>query len=276
MAYISLKDTSFTYPNGFTAVDNVSLEIERGENVAIIGQNGAGKTTTVKLMNGLGKPTQGTVMIGDMNTRDHTTAQISRVVGYVFQNPDDQIFHSSVISEVEFGPQILKFDEAKKKSLIDYALEITGLENQRETNPYDLPLSIRKFVTIAAIIAMDTPVMIFDEPTAGQDLEGVSRLARILGELHGQGKTVITITHDMEFVAECFSRVIVMADKKIVTSGTPREIFWNFGALELAMLKQPYISRLCRKLGLPGDIIRMDEAVEQLASGLRPHTQDHG
>ena len=266
MAYISFQDVSFTYPNGFTAVDNIRLEIEKGENVAIVGQNGAGKTTTVKMMNGLGKPTQGAVTIGGMNTKEHTTARLSRVVGYVFQNPDDQIFHSTVMAEVGFGPQILKFDEAKKKEFIDRALEMTGLTGHRETNPYDLPLSVRKFITIASIIAMDNEVMIFDEPTAGQDLEGVRRLSRILKQLHEQGKTVITITHDMEFVAASFERVIVMANKKVVISGTPREIFWNFEALESAMLKQPYISRLCRSLRIPGNIIHMEEAVAAIVS----------
>jgi energy-coupling factor transport system ATP-binding protein len=221
------------------------------------------------MMNGLGKPTQGTVMIGSMDTRKHTTAQMSRVVGYVFQNPDDQIFHATVISEVEFGPQILQFDEARKKKFVDRALELTGLSQQRETNPYDLPLSVRKFVTIASIIALDSEVMIFDEPTAGQDLEGVRRLSHILNELHGMGKTVITITHDMEFVAACFERVIVMANKKVVTSGTPREIFWNFDVLDTAMLKQPYISRLCRSLNIPGNIIHMNEAIAAITDRLR-------
>src|SRR5690606_25786073 len=102
---------------------------------------------------------KGAVMVGDMDTREYTTAQMSRVVGYVFQNPDDQIFHPTVISEVEFGPRILKFDEKKKDELVNYALEITGLKEYREENPYDLPHSIRKFVTIASIIAMDSQVM---------------------------------------------------------------------------------------------------------------------
>ena len=215
MSYIKIRDVSFMYPNGVLAVENINLDIEKGENIAIIGQNGAGKTTTVKLLNGLLKPTKGAVMVGDMDTREYTTAQMSRVVGYVFQNPDDQIFHPTVISEVEFGPRILKFDEKKKDELVNYALEITGLKEYREENPYDLPHSIRKFVTIASIIAMDSQVMIFDEPTAGQDLVGIQRLSDILKEMLQKGKTLITITHDMEFVAENFDRVIVMANKRL-------------------------------------------------------------
>lgn len=264
MAYINLKDVSFEYPGGFLAVDNINIEIEKGENVAIIGQNGAGKTTTVKMMNRLEKPTKGDVMIGDMNTKNYTTAQVSRVVGYVFQNPDDQIFHSTVVSEIEFGPRMMKLSPEQIEERVSYALKITDLEKFRDTNPYDLPLSIRKFVTIAAVIAMDTDVLIFDEPTAGQDLKGNRCLSEILRILKESGKTIITISHDMEFVASNFDRVIVMANKKVVTSGTPKEIFWDFDALDKAKLKQPYISALCCELGIEGNIISMGEAVDAI------------
>lgn len=264
MAHVSLKDVTFTYPNGYVAIDNINIGIQKGENVAIVGQNGAGKTTTVKMCNGLLKPTRGDVLIGEINTKDYTTAQVSRKVGYVFQNPDDQIFHSTVYDEVVFGPKMMKLPPEKTQALTEHALKVTGMDVYREENPYNLPLSTRKFVTIASIIAMDTEVMIFDEPTAGQDLDGNSRLADILKELHGQGKTVITISHDMEFVAANFERVIVMANKKVVTSGTPQEIFWDFAALEEAMLKQPYISQLCRSLNLGTGIIHLEEAVKAI------------
>ena len=264
MAYIEMKDVSFEYPGGFLAVDGINIQIEKGENVAIVGQNGAGKTTTVKMLNGLHRPSKGNVIIGDMNTKDYTTAQVSRVVGYVFQNPDDQIFHSSVISEVEFGPKMLGLDQEKLNAQVEYALKITGMDAYRDENPYNLPLSTRKFVTIAAIIAMDTDVMIFDEPTAGQDRKGNIMLGEILRDLHKRGKTVITISHDMEFVVQNFARVIVMATKKVVTSGTPREVFWNFPALKKAMLKQPYVSRLCNTLGVGKEVITMEEAVDAI------------
>lgn len=261
MAYLSFKNVSFEYPGGYLAVDDICLDVEKGENIAIVGQNGAGKTTTVKMCNRLLSPTKGDVIIGELNTKNHTTAQVSRVVGYVFQNPDDQIFHSSVESEVAFGPKMMKLPEEQLQKQVDYALDITGLKEFREENPYNLPLSVRKFVTIAAIIAMDTAVMIFDEPTAGQDLNGNRRLEEILKELQAREKTLITISHDMEFVANNFKRVIVMAQRKIVTEGTPEEIFWNFEALEHAKLMQPYVSRITKGLGLPENIIHMEEAV---------------
>lgn len=266
MRDLVLKDVSFSYPGGFLAVDNINMEIKAGENVAIVGQNGAGKTTTVKMMNGLLKPTKGDVLVGDMNTKDYTTAQVSRVVGYVFQNPDDQIFHSTVEGEVRYGPKTMKLSMEEEDRRVKEALEITGMDVYKDENPLNLPLSMRKFVTIAAVIAMGTEILIFDEPTAGQDIEGNKRLSSILKQLHEQGKTVITISHDMEFVAANFDKVIVMAKKKVVRSGTPQEIFWDFESLEYAMLKQPYVSRVCKALGIEGNIIDIDGAIEGIMS----------
>lgn len=264
MAYIKVDKVCYEYPGGFLAIDGVSLQIKKGENVAIVGQNGAGKTTLVKLLNALLSPTQGSVLIGDLNTKDHTTAQVSRHVGYVFQNPDDQIFHSTVIDEVAFGPKVLKFSEDMQKKLVDKALAMTGMKRYRNENPYNLPLSMRKFVTIASIIAMDCQTMIFDEPTAGQDEIGNKRLAKIIQTLSEQDKTLITISHDMVFVADHFDRVVVMANKKIIADGSTKDVFWNFPILEEAMLKQPYVSRICQQLGLCRQVIHMDEAVDTI------------
>jgi energy-coupling factor transport system ATP-binding protein len=111
---------------------------------------------------------------------------------------------------------------------------------------------------------MDTEVIILDEPTAGQDLEGNQRLRAIINAMQQKGKTLITISHDMEFVVENFSRVIVMADKKVVCDGTPESVFWNFDALERARLKQPYVSRICRRLGIGTGVIRMEEAISAI------------
>ena len=249
MRDLILKDVSYSYPGGFLAVDQINMEIKAGDNVAIVGQNGAGKTTTVKMMNGLLHPTKGDVLVGDMNTKDYTTAQISRIVGYVFQNPDDQIFHATVESEVRFGPKTLKLSKEEEDKRVQEALEITGMDRFKDENPLNLPLSTRKFVTIAAVIAMGTEILIFDEPTAGQDVEGNKMLSGILQKLHEQGKTVITISH-------------VMAKKKIVRSGTPAEIFCDFETLEKAMLKQPYVSRVCKALHIEGNIISIEDAIE--------------
>lgn len=262
--FIFLENVSFEYPGGFKALDSVNIAIEKGDNIAIVGQNGAGKTTAAKMCNRLLCPASGNVFVDGKNTRDHTTAQISRIAGYVFQNPDDQIFNSTIESEIEFAPKMTGLSEERVKALVKDALEITGLTKERFENPYNLPLSARKFITIASVIAMDTQAIILDEPTAGQDMEGNRRLKTIIKTMLERGKTLITISHDMEFVAENFSRLIVMADKKVITHGSPREVFWNLDALKKAHLKQPSVSRICHRLGIKDHVINLEEAANAI------------
>lgn len=260
MSEIILNKVNYTYPNGSLAADDISLHIKSGENAAVIGKNGAGKTTLAKMLNGLLKPQQGDVFIGNRNTKDYTTAQISKLAGYVFQNPDEQIFHATVEKEVAFAPKRMKL---KKEDIIrrtQEALKRTKLEEYREENPYNLPLSLRKFVTIAAVLAMEPDIYIFDEPTAGQDMEGNRKLTELLRYLHSKGKTMITITHDMEFVAENCKKIIVMANNKIIRTGSPEEIFRDMEVMKEANLKPPSVSRICTQLGFPGPIHTRDAA----------------
>jgi energy-coupling factor transport system ATP-binding protein len=264
MSYLTLNDVTYCYPNGFKAVENVSMSFEKGESVAIVGQNGAGKTTTVKMMNGLTKPTQGDVIIDGLNTKDYTTAQISKKVGYVFQNPDDQIFHENVKSEIRFGPKNLGFSEQKIEENVMKAAELTGIVPFLDIHPYNLPYSMKKFVTIASVIAMDTDTIILDEPTAGQDSLAIKRLGYIIDSLVQEGKTIITITHDMEFVVNNFDRVIVMANKRVVQDSHKQDVFWNHGVLEEAMLKQPHISRLCNTLNVNEKVLDINQMINVL------------
>lgn len=256
---IEFKDVSFQYPNGFSAVENVSFEINKGEAIAIIGQNGAGKTTTVKMINGLLKPTHGTVLIDGMDTKDYTTAQLSKIAGYVFQNPDDQIFHNNVEDEIRFGPkkQGLSEEEIVKKT--EWAAKLCGLSEQMQENPYNLPLSIRKFVSIASVLAMDDKILILDEPTAGQDLIGINRLENILTELKKENKTVVTITHDMEFAVNNFKKIFVMSHKNLLRVGNAKEIFSDDELLKDSMLKKTYIGDLCDRLNLNETAVTIEE-----------------
>ena len=262
MSFIEVRGLSFIYPDNTVALDDISLDMEKGENVAIIGQNGAGKTTMVKMLNGLLKPTKGDVNIGGWNTKDYTTAQMSRKVGYVFQNPMEQIFHNNVYDEIIFGPKKLKYSDNEIKKAAENAIEMTGLNEYIKENPYNLPYSIRKFVTIAAIIAMNTEVIIMDEPTAGQDLKGIKILNGLIGKLLEQGKTVITITHDMEFVVNNFERIIVMANKKIIGDNNKREIFKQDDILIQGKIKLPYISELAKELSMNRSILTIDDFVK--------------
>lgn len=264
LSFVTIKNVSFSYPNGHKAIEDINMTFQQGESVSIIGQNGAGKTTLVKTINGLLKPTAGEIIVDNWNTKDYTTAQMSKKVGYVFQNPDDQIFHNDVYSEIEFGPKNLKLSEEQIKNNVNKSAELTGMTPFLEDNPYDLPFSVRKFVTIASVIAMDTKVVILDEPTAGQDLFGMKQIANIIKELKKQGKTVITITHDMEFTVDNFERVIVMANRKKIADDNVRSIFWDLDILDKAMLKQPHISRLVNSSSLDAKVLKIPELVEKL------------
>ena len=262
MALVEVKNISFKYPNGYLAVDDVSFSIEAGENIAIVGQNGAGKTTTVKMLNGLTKPCSGDVLINGESTKQYTTAQMARKVGYVFQNPDDQIFNSTVYKEIEYGLKKMGVSMEESERRIKDAADLTGMTKYLEMNPYDLPLSIRKFVTIASVIASNCDVMIFDEPTAGQDLDGLERLSKLNKILTERGKAIVTITHDMEFVAENYERVIVMCQKKVIADGLAKDVFFEKEIMNRAMLKQPALVRAASRLGMDRNTLDIREVAE--------------
>ena len=263
MDAIRFEHVTFAYDNGFVAVDDISLTIRSGEKVAIIGQNGAGKTTAVKMMNGLLRPKSGKIMVFGEDASKKTTATLSKKVGYVFQNPGDQIFNQSVYSEIAYSLRYLRMQQEEIERRVTEAAQICHLADDLQTNPYDLPFSIRKFVTIASVVAMDADVGILDEPTAGQDLLGLLYQKEIIERLHGSGKTVITISHDMEFVIENFDRIIVMADKKIVGDAHKQEIFWDFELLDKAALKQPVVAQLANRLEMKRNIITIDDFVSE-------------
>src|SRR5512147_1644990 len=149
---IEVSDLSFVYPSGVEALRDISLTIESGEQVAIVGQNGAGKTSLVKHFNGLLKPTSGQVFIGDWNTKDHSVAKLARRVGYVFQNPDEQLFSRNVGIEVAFGPRNLGYSPERIETSVRDALAMTELSDKTEMNPYDLSATWRKMVALASII----------------------------------------------------------------------------------------------------------------------------
>ncbi|MBR2671324.1 MAG: ABC transporter ATP-binding protein [Oscillospiraceae bacterium] len=261
---IELKKVSFSYPNGFEAVHEVDLRIEEGEKVAIVGQNGAGKTTTVKLMNGLNLPSSGDVLVDGINTKDKTCAFMSKYVGYVFQNPDDQIFNSSVRKELEYMPKYTKMDTKEMNRRVERAVELTGIQKYIDSNPFDIPYPIRKFVTIASIIVSDPKYFIFDEPTAGQDLHGMKQLGYLIDELQKEGKAIITITHDMEFAVNNFTRVVAMAHKQVIKDGTREDTFWDLDVIRESRIKQPVIAELAHDLGVDGNVLFCDELVAKL------------
>jgi energy-coupling factor transport system ATP-binding protein len=262
---INITDLHFTYPTGLEALQSVSLNIDSGEQVAIVGQNGAGKTTLVRHFNGLLKPTSGSVTIGDWDTTKYSVAKLASRVGYVFQNPDEQLFSRDVLTEIEFGPKNLGYKKNKIDELVERALVLTELTDKKETNPYDLSPTWRKMVALASIIAMDTPIVIFDEPTTGQDFTNVTRIANVIAELKKEGKTVITITHDIDFCAENFERVIALSNGKVLLDGEVHEVLGQEEILAQTYVDPPQLTRLGKLLNLKEAVINQEEFLSVIA-----------
>lgn len=263
MGKLEIQDLHFSYTEGEEILKGINLVLE-GDSTAIIGQNGAGKTTFVKLLKGLLRPTSGKILYNGKDLSGLTVAQIAKNIGMVFQNPNDQIFKNTVIDEVMFGPlQIgMSREEARKRS--EDALEMVGLSGLQKVNPYDLGLSERKLVSIAAILAMNPDVIIFDEPTIAQDYAGKTRIGNIVKKLRNEGKLVLTIIHDMDFVAEYFDRAVVFAKGNVLLDGTPEVVFAEAEVLEKAYLEQPNVTKLCHALGQEKIFLTTDAYVEYM------------
>ena len=236
---ITCDEVEFEYPGGTTALRGVSLTLGQQERVALIGQNGAGKSTLSKLLNGLLRPTAGSILLEGKDTAEFRTDEIARQVGYVFQNPDDQIFSKTVKEECEYALKRIGLSETERNRRVEEALSVCGLLNQTETNPLDLPLAQRKFVAIAAVLAMNPNYVILDEPTAG--------------------KSVIAVSHDMRFVIENFSRIVVMSQGTIICDSSVSEAFVDDQVLAEAKLNVPPAVALARSAGAPKGLLKMNQ-----------------
>jgi energy-coupling factor transport system ATP-binding protein len=261
MVDIRIDSLSYTYPGGVTALSGVTLVIPYGESLALIGQNGSGKTTLAKHLSGLLKPTSGAVQVGDWDTREQSVASLARRVGYVFQNPDDQLFQSTVRSEVSFGPKNLGWAKERITARVEEVLEVVKLSQAAERHPYDLSPGERKRVALAAVLAMDTPVIVMDEPTTGQDYAGTELVGQIVDALHTHGKTVITITHDIDFCAEHCHRVIVMDEGRVLLDGPSRQVLDQAELLAHSMVEPPQLIRLAALLKMERIPLTVEEFI---------------
>ena len=261
---IDVQNLVFTYEGGVEALRGINLVIEPAERVAIVGQNGAGKTTLVKHFNGLLRPTSGNVLVGDLDTRGAAVSTLAARVGYVFQNPDEQLFCKTVEEEIAFGPKNLGYAPERVATLVSDALELTDLAGRKEENPYDLSPSWRKMVAMASIVAMDTPVIVLDEPTTGQDALNIGRIANIVHTLHARGKTVITITHDIDFCAENFERLIALAQGQVILDAPMVRGLAERELLASTYVEQPQLTRLGARLKLPRTIATPEDFLAAL------------
>jgi energy-coupling factor transporter ATPase len=271
---IEVKDLTHTYEGGIQALSGISLTVGQGEFVAIVGQNGAGKSTLVKHLNGLLKPTSGKVTINGLDTRQHDVRELSRQVGYVFQNPDHQIFCSTVAEEIGYGLKSLGLSEAEQQERISEALDIVDLGEKRDQHPFSLGKGERQKVAVASILAIAPPVMVIDEPTTGLDWRGAVRMMELIRSLHEQGHTIIMITHSMKIVAEYAERVVLLNQGRVMMDANPSGIFEDLSALRKAYLESPSIILLARKLadlGCPTNILTVAQMVRAIA-----HTLENG
>ena len=246
-ATFQVQDLRFSYVKGREVLHGLNLALDHRP-TAIIGQNGAGKTTLVRVLKGLLKPDSGEIRYQGENLETKTVAELASRVGYVFQNPDDQIFKYKVLEEVMFGPLNIGMSPQEAEASAHEALRMVGLDEKADENPYDLELSDRKMVAIASVLAMNTDVIILDEPTIAQSWNGREKIREIIQTQAAQGKLVIAILHDMDFVANSFARVIAMAHGEILADGTPAEVFRNHPVLEKAALAAPPLYELLEEL----------------------------
>ncbi len=246
-ATFQVKDLRFSYVKGREVLHGLNLALDHRP-TAIIGQNGAGKTTLVRVLKGLLKPDSGEIRYQGENLETKTVAELASRVGYVFQNPDDQIFKYKVLEEVMFGPLNIGMSPQEAEASAHEALRMVGLDEKAGENPYDLELSDRKMVAIASVLAMNTDVIILDEPTIAQSWNGREKIREIIQAKAAEGKLVIAILHDMDFVANSFARVIAMAHGEILADDTPAEIFRNHPVLEKAALAAPPLYELLEEL----------------------------
>ena len=261
---IEVNDISFSYPAGIKALNDVSLTIHHGEYVAIMGENGAGKTTLVKHFNGLLKPDSGKIFYNKEDVSDFSVATLSKKIGLVFQNPDDQLFEESVEKEISFALNNFGFKQSVIDQRVNWALNLLDLEKYRKSSPFNLSGGERKRVAMASVLAWDPDVLVLDEPTVGQDYGQKERLRHFLMQLQTQGKTVVIVTHDVEYVAESQPRIVLMAKGQIVSDGPAKQIFKAKDKLSESSVAQPELARLFSKLskhGLPDDVIDVDDAL---------------
>ncbi len=269
---IEVVGVSYTYPSGVQALRDVSLTIHRGEFLAIMGENGAGKTTLAKHFNGLLKPLKGQVFVDGVDASKVSVAALARKVGLVFQSPDDQLFSENVEEEIRFALRNFGFDKEIIEKRVDWALNLLDIERYRKSSPFILSGGERKRVALASVLAWDPEVVVLDEPTIGQDYGQKERLRHFLMQLRTQGKTTIIVSHDVEFVAECRPRIVLMADGEIIADGAAERIMTDTDALKRASVSPPEITKVFHKLseqGFPSDVIDVEEATEILHRRLK-------
>lgn len=247
---LEARNITFSYDDGTEALNNVNLKVDKGDIVALLGKNGAGKSTLFLHFNGILRPDNGEIIIDGEKLKYDKKSLIKfrQKVGLVFQNPDDQIFAPSVEEDVAFGPLNLKLPMEEVQKRVHEALERVGMARFEKKAPHHLSGGQKKRVAIAGILAMKPEIMVFDEPTAGLDPKGASKIINLLKELNEQGITIIISTHDVDLVPQYANRVYVLHEGEIIGEGTAKDIFSNKELINKANLELPIIANFFKKI----------------------------
>ncbi|MBR0473628.1 MAG: ATP-binding cassette domain-containing protein [Erysipelotrichaceae bacterium] len=236
-----IENLEHTYSSGHKALIDINLDIYKQEITAIIGQNGSGKTTLSKHFNGLLRPTAGKIFVNGKDVASRRVSEMAREVGYVFQNPNYQLFCPTVLEEIRFGLKNLKLSDEEIKARSREVIEEFDLRGMVKKQPVTLSSGSKKIVALASVYAMDPEILFLDEPTTGQDQYGKTKLGLLSRKMKQLGKTIIIISHDMDFVAEYADRVIVMNESRVILDGTPADVFSNEEVMKTAHIMPPQI-----------------------------------
>jgi len=249
---IQVRDATYVYPTGkVVALSGVNLDVRAGELLGIIGQNGSGKTTLTKLLNRLLKPTSGSVYVNGLLTTPRTVQEMSAHIGYVFQNPNHQLFARTVRDELEFGPKNIGVPQDDIDRRVAEAIEFFDLGAVIEEHPYRVSFPIRKLVGIASVVTMNPSIIILDEPSTGQDHQTTGIINALMRKLSDQGTTVICVSHDMPLLADVVGRVVVMRNTEIIADASPREVFADRELMLTTNLQAPQITEIALRTVYP-------------------------
>lgn len=240
---LTFEQVSYQYADGTMALNQINLSIEKGKKIALLGNNGAGKSTLFLLMNGILKPTSGSILYNGkkLTYKKKEIKQLRQQVGIVFQNSETQLFSSTVYEDIKFGPKNLNLSTEEIERRIKEVITLTDTESLKDKPPHFLSIGQKKRVAIAGIVAIDPELMVLDEPTAGLDPYYSKRMLDLLEKIHHRNRTILLSTHNVDLAYEWADEVIILNNGHLLAQGTPVEVFNKTEILETSHLQKPWI-----------------------------------